>query len=349
MTGRCIELAGAATALSVFGALTAGAHHSSRGVYDDERTVEVQGVVERVAWNNPHVRFWIRGRSDTGTDALWEVEGASVAMLSRKGITRDALEAGDPIRVAGNPAIRDVPEMYVTNVLLPDGREFLTLPRVEPRWSDEPLRWSDWTAFPEETVQRARAEAHGIFRVWTTDFESEWGLWNESYPLTATARAAQQSWDPVDSPYVSCVKGMPAIMEQPYPLEFVELPNGDIALHIEEYDVVRTIEMSPEAAIEDRAPATWGHSAGRWDGETLVVTTTGISWPYFDQTGIPLQEDTRLVERFTPSADGRRLDYELTVADARIFTQPVTLTRHWIFKPGERVKPFNCVPPAQGR
>ena len=139
--------------------------------------------------------------------------------------------------------------------------------------------------------------------------------------------------------YWSCIKGMPSIMEQPYPLEFTR-ESGDIVLRIEEYDVVRTIKMSASAV--DEAPAPWGHSVGAWDGDTLVVTTSGISWPYFDQTGIPLNETSILVERFTPTADGSLLDYSLTVTDPLIFTEPVVLERQWVWKPGERVKPFRC-------
>ena len=228
----------------------------------------------------------------------------------------------------------------MTNVLLPDGREVMMLPRGEPRWSDNTVLWSAWSEFPVAVVQDAIREAHGIFRVWTTNFGApDWRLWNDSYPLTDAAKDARATWDPVNSPYVSCIKGMPSIMEQPYPLEFVE-QNGDIVLRIEEYDVVRTIKMNSSAV--DEAPAPWGHSIGAWGGSTLVVTTSGISWPYFDQTGIPLNETTTLVERFTPTSDGTRLDYTMTVSDPLIFTEPVVLSRHWVWKPGESVKFFRC-------
>ena len=81
---------------------------------------------------------------------------------------------------------------------------------------------------------------------------------------------------------------------------------------------------------------------GRWEGETLVVTTTDIDWLWFDQSGIP-QDQLHLVERFAPSADGRVLSYELTATDPAIFTEPVVLTRRWIYVPGEEIKLSECI------
>src|SRR5690606_35824990 len=116
-------------------------------------------------------------------------------------------------------------------------------------------------------------------------------------------------------------------------------------LHIEEYDVVRVIRMNAEPVFDGLAPGTFGHSFGRWDGDTLEVTTSRVDWPYFDQTGIPLNETTVFVERFAPADEGRRLEYQATVTDPEIFTEPVVLQRVWHWNPGEEVKPFNCVPP----
>ena len=49
-----------------------------------------------------------------------------------------------------------------------------------------------------------------------------------------------------------------------------------------------------------------------------------------------------LVERFTPSVDGSRLDYALTVTDAATFTQPVVMDKYWLWIPGVRVEPYEC-------
>ena len=92
----------------------------------------------------------------------------------------------------------------------------------------------------------------------------------------------------------------------------------------------------------DPSPSVLGYSTGRWDGESLVVTTTHIDWPWFDQTGVRQTEAIELLERFTLSEDGLRLNYSVTATDPATFTEPVVLTRDWIWLPGEQVQPYNC-------
>ena len=100
--------------------------------------------------------------------------------------------------------------------------------------------------------------------------------------------------------------------------------------------------MDPRTTPSPPAPSLLGFSAGRWDGETLVVTTNRLSWPYFDQLGIPQSEQSEIVERFTPMPDGSRLDYDLTVTDPENFTKPVVLRNYWIWVPETRRLPYEC-------
>src|SRR4029079_12728870 len=110
---------------------------------------------------------------------------------------------------------------------------------------------------------------------------------------------------------------------------------------IEEYDLVRTIHMNQTAAPRGTKPTPLGYSVGKWEGTALVVTTTAISYPWFDQAGIPQSDQSVLVERFTPTADGSRLDYTVTVTDPVNFTKPVTLNRYWLDL-GETIVRYNC-------
>lgn len=166
----------------------------------------------------------------------------------------------------------------------------------------------------------------------------------DRYPLKAAARAGLAAWDQVtDNPTLNCAaKGMPTIMEQPFPMEFVDA--GDvILLRLEEYDLTRMIHMNSGATPAEEVASPLGVSAGRWEGRTLVVSTNRINWPHFDTVGIPLSEAAQLVERFTPSVDGDRLSYDLTVTDPATFTQPVTLAKHWVWIPGVEVGSYACV------
>lgn len=190
----------------------------------------------------------------------------------------------------------------------------------------------------------------GIFRVWGTAVGSAFllpelhnpPLAHTNYPLTAAARVMLEAFDPIaDDPTNNCMpKGMPAIMEQPYPMQFIDQGNV-IELHIEEYDLVRTIYMDADAAPE--GASALGHSVGRWEGDDLVVTTTAVNWGHFDTVGIPASEQIEMIERFMPSADGARLDYTIKVTDPLTFTEPVTVGKHWIWSPGVELGNFDCI------
>ena len=145
-----------------------------------------------------------------------------------------------------------------------------------------------------------------------------------------------------DSTEKGCTpKGMPRLMSQPPPMEFID--HGDtILLRMEEYDTLRTIHMScRERSWHSATDAARLFGRSR-DGKTLVVETSRVNAPYLNPSGVPLGVGARFVERFTPTADGSRLDYRLTITDPDSLTEPAEFTRSWVSRPGEQVLPFNC-------
>jgi hypothetical protein len=323
------------------------AHHSVSAWFDTTATTEIEGVVTDFRWQNPHVVFTLRVPGERG-ETLWEIETLSISGISRWGITRDLVNVGDRLRVAGNPARRGANNIFVRNILLPTGREIVL--GGAARWSTDTLRGSELLQAREGDASRPEL---GLFRTWSTG-SVDGVLFPEAvqanfdfgrYPLTVAARSALEAFDfATDDPTVNCApKGMPTIMEQPYPMEIVD--RGDtIELLIEEYDTRRVVHVrGAGVAAAATAPLTpLGHSVGRFDGAALVVTTTKSGWGHFDSVGIPLSADAVLEERFTPSPDGARLDYVLKVTDAATFTAPVELAKTWIWRPEVTRGAYEC-------
>src|SRR5688572_15313998 len=324
----------------------AAAHHSFFGRFDTLSLVELEGEVTEVLWRNPHAYFGVRA---DGID--WDIETSSLTVLKRMGIDEGTIRVGDRIRVAANPPAGDKKEMYARHVLLPDGRELLMNVGLAPRWAKLGLAVGDDSLLMAREGDSSRPDL-GLFRVWSHS-RAYARLFPEvtdptvdinAYPLTAAARAQLAEFDrAADNPTANCVpKGMPTIMEAPYPIAFVRQDDGDILLELEEYDLTRHIYMNPGVTRELTAPTPLGDSVGRWDGATLVVTTSRISWPFFSQLGIRQSPSVEIVERFTPTADGSRLDYEMTVTDAATFTRPVVLRQHWLWLPSVTLLPYEC-------
>ena len=342
---QLISAAAFCLSLAPVGAL---AHHSFAATFDVETVDELEGEVVSVQWRNPHVLFTLRANGPAGDDTLYQIESHSLSIMRRMDIASTALNVGDTIRVAGHPARQTDNAMFVLNALLPSGQEIVFDPFGAPRWAENLGTTRVWQA----TEGEAPSDDNGIFRVWITSvthpnawpFPEAFNLsLIERYPLTEQAQAAVAAFDPLtDLPTLNCMpKGMPTIMEQPYPMEIVD--RGDaILLRLEEYDTLRTVHMNQTAAPAEQPASDLGYSTGRWDGETLVVRTTHVSWPFFDSVGIPLSEAVEIEERFTPSDDGSELHLQMTVTDPATFTEPVQVGKTWLAISGVEVQPYEC-------
>lgn len=343
MRSRSILYAAGVASVPLLMAGPAPAHHSF-AKFDTRSTIEIVGEVTGVEWRNPHVLLTLSVTDDAGAAVDWTLETSSPGMLARMDVTAEAVRVGDTIRVAGNPAVDGGPEMFATNLLLPSGEELLLRPRDRARWATgatigEQANWFRTEGDPSNPDA-------GLFRVWSSTFAGAALLFPDAvqpdyrYPFTEQAQAAVDAFDRVAaSAAADCTpKGMPQIMEQPYNVAF-EQAGEDILMRIEEYDVVRTFHMT--AADADPAPSPLGYSVGRWEDGALVVETSRIDWPWF-RFGIPQSESVALVERFTPSPAGDRLDYEMVATDPATFTEPIRMQKYWLSFPGEEVAPYDC-------
>ncbi|MGD2167936.1 MAG: DUF6152 family protein, partial [Gammaproteobacteria bacterium] len=223
------------------------AHHSVSAWFVRDGQQEIEGVITEVRWVNPHVLFFVRAPNERGEEVIWEIETQSVSGISRWGITEGMISVGDTVRVSGWPSKRGLDNIFARNVLLPSGQELLF--GGEPLYSDEVLRGAE---FVNATEGVAVDPERGIFRVWSQGRNAGWlfpegftpGFDVRSYPLTEQALSAYENFNYLEQdPTIDCQpKGMPVIMEQPYPMEFTDA--GDrVLLHIEEYDQVRTIYL----------------------------------------------------------------------------------------------------------
>ncbi len=116
----------------------AEAHHSSAPFYDDTQEVEVVGTVLRFNFRNPHSFLYVEGENDDGEMVEWEVELGGAVSMSRRGWTRETIQAGDPIKVVGNPSrAPGTNGLCCARITQPDGSP-IQLVRVET--DDVPLR-----------------------------------------------------------------------------------------------------------------------------------------------------------------------------------------------------------------
>jgi hypothetical protein len=346
MRKRCRSLCAQALSFAVLVPTIAQSHHSVSAWFERNATQEVEGVVTEVRWQNPHVRWLMKAPMTNGGEAIWEIETLSMSGISRWGITADLLPVGSRVRVSGWPSRRGLNNIFVRNVLLPSGKELVL--GGEPIYSQDTLRGLE---FVDAIDGVATGPERGIFKVWSQGRDAGWlfpegfvpGFDYRTYPLTAAALEAKERFNYLQQdPTIDCKpKGMPVLMEQPYPIELVD--EGDrILLHIEEYDVIRTFHVRDAPDAASQAHSLQGFSVGRMDGRDLIAKTTGINSGTFDTVGLPLSSEAWLEERFSPSEDGSTLNYSLTIHDPVYLTAPVSTRKKFIYIPGARVEKYDC-------
>lgn len=321
--------------------LPASAHHSPNVHFDRNDVQEISGTLVSIEWVNPHVQLLVEVADENGNMVVWQVEETGPNILQRRGVSESDYEVGASITLAGFRGRRNPTALFATNTLLADGRELL-FGRAESRWSQDLVPTE--AAFLAADAGTPATEGLGLFRVWRTARGNpnslERTLWNASYPLTEEARTTQASWDRVtENPFIFCQNGMPAIMDSIHPME-ISRADEDILIRVEEQDVVRRVYMTD--VLADIVASPYGHSVGRYEDDVLVVTTTDIDFPWFDQSGIPQSAALRLVERFEIIEEGRNLNYSLTVTDPAVFTGPVLLEKLWVWHPSNEIKPYDC-------
>jgi hypothetical protein len=114
--------------------------------------------------------------------------------------------------------------------------------------------------------------------------------------------------------------------------------------------VTITYEMVHETrliALDDRPHLTEGiaqyngNSRGRWDGDTLVVETSGFTDKTSLGAGAPNSTSLRTTERLR-RVDPQMIEYKITVDDPLTYTAPFTLRAMWTVQPNYEVYEYSC-------
>jgi hypothetical protein len=151
---------------------------------------------------------------------------------------------------------------------------------------------------------------------------------------------ADKRGEPIATGYTHCLPdGMPSMMMAMFPMEVLQT-KGQVTIIQEAYNQVRRIYVNDTLpAIEDAEPGFWGHSAGRWNGDTFVVDTVGIK-ESVQVRGVPHSANMRIHEEMkmlTPN----HFQNEVTVTDPDYLTGPWKWK--WVYQRRPNYKMFEYV------
>ena len=86
-----------------------------------------------------------------------------------------------------------------------------------------------------------------------------------------------------------------------------------------------------------------GYSSGKWEGDTLVVQTTGFrDGQWLDTEGNPLTDAARITERFRRLNFGH-MEIDVTIDDPKAYTRPFTFKVKQVLVPDTELIEFICL------
>ena len=108
------------------------AHHSAAAEFDVNKSIELNGVVTKIEWTNPHAHIYMDVTDDSGKVANWNLELASPNVLIRNGWKRTSIKPGDMVSVTGTGA-KESPNLGSASLItFPDGHKLSFLAAEEP-------------------------------------------------------------------------------------------------------------------------------------------------------------------------------------------------------------------------
>lgn len=188
---------------------------------------------------------------------------------------------------------------------------------------------------------------------WSGTWQPDWGglfgrtpiappvLTPEAKKIQDDFNAAKAKGENLQHEQANCTPpGMPGIMRQPYPIEFLFSP-GRVTIAHETYSQVRRIYTDGRKNPEDPDAAYNGWSVGHWEGDTLVVETVGLDPATSVMEGLHPTENTKIVERIHISQPDL-ITIETAITDPALFVGTYTLRNNYARKRDWVIREYVC-------
>jgi hypothetical protein len=151
-------------------------------------------------------------------------------------------------------------------------------------------------------------------------------------PFTAAAKAIYDSRIGVlgkDDPEARCLPpGVPRLTTTPYPFRFLQVPGMIVIIYEGGSQTFRQIFMDGRGFSKFAEDLWNGESIGHWEGDTLVVETTGFNdRTWIDAAGVPHSTDMKVTEHIR-LLDAKNMEIVSTIHDPAMFSSDWSFTTH---------------------
>jgi hypothetical protein len=162
-------------------------------------------------------------------------------------------------------------------------------------------------------------------------------------PWAADLLAARKAENSKDNPDAHCLPlGLMQLHMHPQPRKIIQTPGVIVILYEAQGGVRQIFTDGRTLPKNDPQPWWYGYSIGHWDGDTLVVETTGFRDDvWLDIDGSPLTNSGKMTERFRRVNFGS-MQIDVTIEDPKVYTKPFTVRVKHRLMPDTDLIEFVC-------
>ncbi|MBV8729924.1 MAG: hypothetical protein JO336_08955 [Acidobacteriia bacterium] len=162
-------------------------------------------------------------------------------------------------------------------------------------------------------------------------------------PLAAELRARRAAENNKDNPDAHCLPlGLMQLHTHPQPRKIIQTPAVTVILYEAQAGIRQIFTDGRPLPKPEVEPWWYGYSVGHWEGDTLVVETTGFRDDvWLDVEGSPLTNAGKMIERFHRPNFGN-LEIDITVDDPTAYTKPWTVKIRQRLLPDTELIEFIC-------
>jgi hypothetical protein len=145
-------------------------------------------------------------------------------------------------------------------------------------------------------------------------------------PWAAELKKTRMADGMKDNPDAHCLPiGHMQLHLHPQPRKYLQTPTEIVMIWESNYGLRHIFLDGRPSPDNDPQPWWYGYTIGRWEGDTLVATTTNLrDGMWLDVNGTPLTDQARIIERFRRPTYGR-IEIDITIEDPKAFTKPFTV------------------------
>jgi hypothetical protein len=162
-------------------------------------------------------------------------------------------------------------------------------------------------------------------------------------PWAANLLKERKTENSKDNPDAHCLPlGLMQLHTHPQPRKIIQSPDVTVILYEAQAGLRQIFTDGRKLPPADAQPWWYGYSIGHWDGDTLVVETTGFRDDvWLDVFGSPLTNTGKMTERFRRPNYGT-LQIDATIEDPKVYTKPFTVRVNQKIAPDTELIEFIC-------